>query len=322
MKRPIRIAITTGDTDGIGTEVVAKALYRLKPKKNIQLYLWRSPECSSSHLRMISKNFERKTYHSWHDALANPTENPAEIIEIVSKQSPALWVEQVAMAASFGHIDAIATAPLSKICIQKAGLKDIGHTDILKRVSKANNVYMGFVGDEFSVVLASGHIPIKKVDKTWNEENLKTAIELAKELRDVLPAKQNKKPISVLGLNPHAGEDGLIGDDQEVYLKVKKSLKNPKWLEGLVIPDVAFLPDRRKKSSIYICAYHDQGLIPFKSIHGREGGVHISLGLPFVRTSVDHGTAKDIFGKNKADYQSMKQAIEWAITLTKKRRSL
>ncbi|MCB0347411.1 MAG: 4-hydroxythreonine-4-phosphate dehydrogenase PdxA [Bdellovibrionales bacterium] len=306
--------------DGIGTEVIAKALYKLKPQKNIQFILWRSPDCPASHLRIIDKVFRRHTFTSWPDAMGYIPEYSKDLIEIVSNQSPALWVEQSAQAARFGHIDAIATAPLSKTSIKKAGLKDIGHTDILKRIAGVENAYMGFVGTHFSVVLATGHLPMQKVAKEWNAENLSEAISAAKELRDLLSKREQKKPIAILGLNPHAGEDGLFGNDLEVFKEATKKHKNTDF-SGPLVPDVAFQPDVRGKHAIYVCAYHDQGLIPFKMLHGRESGVHISLGLPFVRTSVDHGTAKDIFGKNKADYRSMFEALEWAISLAKKRKA-
>lgn len=320
MKQPIRIAITSGDIDGIGTEVIAKALYRLKPKNNVQFILWRSPDCPKSHLQMIDKNYRRFSFSSWPDAMGYIPQDGKDLIEIVSNQNPALWVEQSALAAKFGHIDAIATAPLSKKVIQKAGLADIGHTDILKRVAEVDDVYMGFIGAHFSVVLATGHLPIAKVTKAWSIEQLQGAILAAKELKELLKTKEQKKPIGILGLNPHAGESGLFGDDADVYKEAIKKFKDIDF-NGPLVPDVAFQPEQRLKHAIYICAYHDQGLIPFKMLHGRESGVHISLGLPFVRTSVDHGTAKDIFGKNKADYRSMLEALEWAINLAKKRRN-
>ncbi len=319
MKNPIRIAITSGDIDGIGTEVIAKALHKLRPQKNIQFILWRSPDCPSSHLRIIDKSFRRHSFTSWPEAMSYMPEHSKDLIEIISNLSPAVWVEQSAQAARFGHIDAIATAPLSKITIQKAGLKDIGHTDILRRVSGVGNVYMGFIGAHFSVVLATGHLPVQKIAKAWNAENLSGAVVAAKELRALFKKREQNKPIGILGLNPHAGESGLLGNDIEIVKEVIKKNKDM-HLSGPLVPDVAFQPDERGKHAIYISAYHDQGLIPFKMLHGRESGVHISLGLPFVRTSVDHGTAKDIFGKNKADYRSMLEALEWAINLAKKRR--
>jgi 4-hydroxythreonine-4-phosphate dehydrogenase len=321
MKKPIRIAITSGDIDGIGTEVIAKALYKLKPQKNIQFILWRSPDCPKSHLNLIDKYFRRFTFSSWPDAMGYLPKDGKDLIEIVSNQNPALWVEQSALAAKFGHIDAIATAPLSKKVILKAGLSDIGHTDILKRIAEVEDVYMGFIGAHFSVVLATGHLPIHKVTKAWSVEQLQGAIAAAKELRELLGSKEQKKAIGILGLNPHAGENGMLGDDAVIYKEAIKKFKNLEF-SGPLVPDVAFQPEQRSKHAIYVCAYHDQGLIPFKMLHGRESGVHISLGLPFVRTSVDHGTAKDIFGKNKADYHSMLEALEWAISLAKERRKL
>jgi 4-hydroxythreonine-4-phosphate dehydrogenase len=319
MKKPIRIAITSGDVDGIGTEVIAKALNKLKPQKNVQFILWRSPDCPRKHLNLIDKYYRRYSFTSWSDAMGYIPEDSRDLIEIVSNQNPALWVEQSALAAKFGHIDAIATAPLSKTVIQKAGLEDIGHTDILKRIAEVEDVYMGFIGAHFSVVLATGHLPIHKITKSWTPEQLHGAILAAKELRELLPAKEQKKPIGILGLNPHAGEKGLFGDDEDIY---KEAIRKHKDIDfgGPLVPDVAFQPEQRPKHAIYISAYHDQGLIPFKMLHGRESGVHISLGLPFVRTSVDHGTAKDIFGKNKADHHSMLEALEWAISLVRKRR--
>ena len=117
----------------------------------------------------------------------------------------------------------------------------------------------------------------------------------------------NKK-LAVLGLNPHAGEEGLLGTEEHLIKQDLEKWKNK--VEGPLVPDVAFLKKNRQKFFIYICLYHDQGLIPFKMIHERKS-FQSSLGLPFIRTSVSHGTAKDIFGKNKAEAESMKQALLW-----------
>lgn len=322
MKRPLRIVITTGDADGIGTEVAARALQKLKPQKDVQFILWRSPTCPKAHLNRIDSVFERTTVTSWPEALRNTPRSYKELIDINSHLSPAVWVETTATAANFGHIDALATGPLSKTEIVRAGLKDIGHTDILKRVSKTDAVFMGFLGKEFSVLLTTGHLPIRKVPAAWTEERLLAAVESAFQWKQVLPKTKSSKPIAVLALNPHAGEDGLIGaEEDEIFQKVRKKLEKRKIeIVGPLIPDVAFLKTNWKKFSIFVCAYHDQGLIPFKTIHGHESGVHISFGLPFVRTSVDHGTAKDIFGKNKADYHSMLEAIQWSIQLAQWKR--
>uniref|UniRef100_UPI0039E623D4 4-hydroxythreonine-4-phosphate dehydrogenase PdxA n=1 Tax=Bdellovibrio sp. TaxID=28201 RepID=UPI0039E623D4 len=199
------------------------------------------------------------------------------------------------------------------------GFKDLGHTDILKRLSKTQYVNMGFVGNKFNVVLATAHEPLSQIAKTLNLQVLQEALLNANELRKKLPATQKSKPIGILGLNPHAGERGLIGHEEtDLFPKILAFAHKRKIpVEGPLVPDAAFFPNNWKRFSLYLALYHDQGLIPFKMIHGQDSGVHISLGIPFVRTSVDHGTAKDIFGKNKANPQSMIDALRWAIKLAR-----
>lgn len=321
MRRPIRIAITTGDADGIGTEIAAKALAKLGPQPNVNFYLWRSPRCPAAHLRKIDREFKRITVSSWPEALKVQPDSNKELIDINSNLAPAIWVETAAQASDFGHLDGMATAPISKTSIQAAGFKDIGHTDILKRVSKTEDVFMAFIGDKFNVLLASGHLALEKAAGVVTSKLLEKAINSALELRELLPKKVSTKPIALLGLNPHAGETGLIGSEEsKVHIPLVKKLNEQKLpVEGPLVPDAAFLPDNWKTYSVFVANYHDQGLIPFKMIHGQETGVHISMGLPFIRTSVDHGTAKNIFGKDKADPSSMRLAIEWAVRLAKKK---
>ena len=163
---------------------------------------------------------------------------------------------------------------------------------------------------------------LKDVEKKLTETVLKNTFENAQLLVDQLPAKQRKKPMALVGLNPHAGEKGLIGKFESESLKpVLTQIKKKHSVEGPLVPDAAFFEDNWKKYSTYVCLYHDQGLIPFKMVHGQDSGVHLTLGLPFIRTSVDHGTAKNIFGKNKANPNSMIEAVDWAIKLAKRKRS-
>ena len=141
----------------------------------------------------------------------------------------------------------------------------------------------------------------------WSEDSLDSCIKLCLDVHPYL-VRADKK-IGVLGLNPHAGEEGLLGDED---IALKKRLN--KWeglVEGPLVPDVAFFKENWPRFFMYICMYHDQGLIPFKMIHHRKS-FQLSLGLPFMRVSVSHGTAKDIYGQNKADPESMKRALLWA----------
>jgi 4-hydroxythreonine-4-phosphate dehydrogenase len=319
MKRLIRVAITSGDTDGVGLEVVSKALSRLGKQAGVQFYLWRAPSCSKKDLRRIDRSFKRVTVASWPEALRAKVEGGREIVDIASNLSPAHWVEASAQAAKLGHIDGLATAPLSKTAIHEAGMTDIGHTDILKRVSKCKDLYMCFVGKNFSVVLATGHVSLEKVTEELDETSLMGAIKAAAALKKLQPSK-DKRSLALVGLNPHAGEGGLIGSQEStVFKKVLERLKTEKIeVAGPLVPDVAFTEANWKKYSVYVASYHDQGLIPFKMVHKRHG-VHITMGLPFVRTSVDHGTAKDIFGKNLADYHSMLEALKWSVNLCRSR---
>ncbi len=321
MKKPLRIALTTGDVDGIGTEVTAKALARVKPMADVSFYLWRSPRCPLKHLTQIDKYFKRRTVTSWPEALKVTPDSSREIIDINSNLPPPVWVETTAKAAHFGHLDAMVTAPLSKTAILAAGMQDIGHTDILRRVTKANDLFMGFIGEKFNVLLATGHLPVDQVAEKLTPMILEKAVGMADELRRLLDKKWAAKPLALLGLNPHSGEQGLIGhQEQEVHVPLLEKLsKGSMKIEGPLVPDAAFFEANWARYSVFIANYHDQGLIPFKMVHGQESGVHITMGLPFIRTSVDHGTAKNLFGLNKADASSMRLAIEWAIKLARQK---
>lgn len=308
-----KIALTTGDSDGIGLEVTIKSLLALGPQKGIQFLLWREDTTlASKEIRKLDKKFKRITVDNLAEALKIDGDY---LVDIASDLSPAHWVEETAKACLKNHLHAMATAPLSKTRIKEAGFKDLGHTDILKRISRTKKVHMGFIGDKFSVVLATGHVPISQVSKHLSFSTLTDAISHADYLRQQLPAAYKKKPIGVLGLNPHAGEQGMIGQEELLMFP-----ELPAWakeknipLEGPLVPDAAFFPQNWKKYSVYVALYHDQGLIPFKMTHGQDSGVHMTLGIPFIRTSVDHGTAKDIFGQNKANPHSMIDAVRWAI---------
>jgi 4-hydroxythreonine-4-phosphate dehydrogenase len=174
---------------------------------------------------------------------------------------------------------------------------------------------MGFVGKSFNVVLATGHIPVSHISQAVNEPALLGALNAAKQMQSLLPKSQGKRPIALLGLNPHSGDGGLIGKEEvELFPRVLEGAKSL-GIEvlGPLVPDAAFNEKNWRRFSTYVACYHDQGLIPFKTVHGFNSGVHLTLGLPIKRTSVDHGTAKDIFGKNIANPNSMIEAIRWAI---------
>lgn len=307
------IAITTGDADGIGAEVTAKALKHIGPQEHIQFFLWRSPSCDPSLLKLMDQKFFRKTCTRLDEALSLKSSNSAELIDICHSGSAAHWVVEASTACKAGQLSSLCTAPLSKITIQQAGFQALGHTDLFKQVCQTDDLFMAFLGSHLNVVLMTDHIPFRQISHHLTKERFMAAARACKRLGQLFPRSQ---PIGVLGLNPHAGEQGLLGSEEQ-----NLSL----WLEelgdsfsGPLVPDAAFLPDNRKKYALFLCLYHDQGLIPFKALHGHDQGVHLTLGLPFIRTSVDHGTAKDIFGQNMANPNSMINAITTCIKLSRK----
>lgn len=309
-KSPKRILITTGDTDGIGDEVTFKALNQLGPKANVQFFVF-TKQRSGPKRPFLKKPFKELKAHSLR-AARRLEFDPKTVVLIHTRQSPALWVQDAAKACLEGHFQAMVTAPLSKTTIIRSGLKDIGHTEILARVTNSQDLFMGFIGDQFNVLLATGHKPLKAAVKSFTPAQLKKALLAARVLRSCLPTARRRLPIALVGLNPHAGERGLIGREESWMAKFAV-----KDVHGPLVPDAAFLKKYWNTYSVYLCPYHDQGLIPFKLVHGFKGGVHLTLGLPFVRTSVDHGTAKELYGKNLAESGSMKDALVTAIRLIK-----
>jgi 4-hydroxy-L-threonine phosphate dehydrogenase PdxA len=291
--------ITTGDADGIGLEVTLKALKKIKPKKSEKfVFFSERPAKKSAKLSKHSYPIE----DSIHQALGNP----APIINFQSTESPVDWV-LTAGSLCQQHGYAMITGPLSKQLISQSGHSSVGHTGLLKSLTDSTEVFMYFIGKYFNVALLTGHCQINEVTEQINRSKIELLVQYLKQF--------NYKKIALLGLNPHAGDDGVISKfDSEVLKPIVSKL----GIAGPLVPDVAFMKPNWKKYDAYIACYHDQGLIPFKMIHGFESGVHISLGLPFVRTSVDHGTAKDIFGKNKAQYNSMLLAIKTAQRLSNK----
>lgn len=310
-----RIAITTGDVNGVGLEVSAKALGRLGPQKNTQFFLFRSMKSEVTQLKHIDKKFNRIVVQSLSEALSQKSNSSRDLFDIVHPQKAPHWVFEAATACHKNQLQGLVTAPLSKTLIQSCGFKAKGHTEILQAVSKTKELNMVFVGDQFCVILATGHIPLKKVSAALTEKVLSVAINRGLLLKRILPAKFKNKPVALLGLNPHAGESGVLGSEEALLFK--KVLKKLPQIKGPLSPDAAFLKQNWGLFSVYVCCYHDQGLIPFKLVHGTKSGYHLTFGLPYIRTSVDHGTAFDLFGKNKADCSSMKEAISACLQLTK-----
>lgn len=218
-------------------------------------------------------------------------------------------------AAVAGHIRAMATAPLHKESLHLAGIPHAGHTEILADLTHARRVCMMMASEEIVVSLATTHLSYRDVLKALTRERVLEVIGLTAEVlsRTGLAAPR----IGVCALNPHAGEHGLFGNEETTIIgpAIGQARTQGIQAEGPLVPDTAFLPEKRKRFDAYVVMYHDQGLIPFKTL-AFESGVNITLGLPIVRTSVDHGTAFDIAWQGRASATSLIQSILWALRLS------
>ena len=318
MKKHLKkIAITSGDKDGIGFEVVAKALAKVPAsvKKNKAVFfVFRhksQSELQPKLFKLLDKRWARKEFSSLDLAMGylDAELYPDNIlIDLVLTTSEALWVQQATLACKNKVLTSLVTGPLSKKLTRTLPSKPIGHTGIFRDVFPKKKMHMAFIGRDFNVLLATDHLPLSAVEAALVGGEFKSALAAGESLKALL---KDKRRVAVLGLNPHAGEQGLLGNFEKKLFK-----KLPTSFAGPIVPDAAFLKKNWNNYSVFVCLYHDQGLIPFKMHHGQDSGVHVTVGLPFVRTSVDHGTAVDIFNKNIANPNSMLEAIELNLRLT------
>ena len=213
--------------------------------------------------------------------------------------------------------DAIATAPISKSILQLAGYKYPGHTELLAEISNTPECRMMLIGLKLRVVLVTGHVGFIKVARGLSRDGICTTLELThRALRDSFGIERPR--IAVAALNPHGGEEGIFGDEEKNVIgpAVRQAQKNGIPAYGPFPADSLFHQAARGAYDAVVCMYHDQGLIPLK-LHHFFGGVALTLGPPFIRTSVDHGTAYDIAGTGRADERSMKEAILLAAKLAR-----
>jgi 4-hydroxythreonine-4-phosphate dehydrogenase len=213
--------------------------------------------------------------------------------------------------------DAIATAPISKSSLIAAGYNYPGHTELLAELSQTLECRMMLIGAKLRVVPVTGHIPFTQVARSLTRANIQTTLELTQRgLKNFFGIGQPR--IAVAALNPHGGEEGIFGDEEIKVIgpAVRQAQRKGIVASGPFPADSLFHHAARGDYDAVVCMYHDQGLIPLK-LHHFYGGVALTLGPPFIRTSVDHGTAYDIAGSGKADETSMKEAILLAARLAR-----
>lgn len=231
-------------------------------------------------------------------------------------KSAYLYLEDSINDAMDRKIRAIVTCPLNKEALRSGGYNYDGHTEILSALTKTKKYAMLLWSDKLKTIHVSTHVSLVKAIERVRKDRIIEVVMLA---NDILKKTGNRHPkIAIAGLNPHAGENGLFGDEEikEIIPAIEELRKNDIDVYGPIAPDVVFLKCYKGEYDLVVAMYHDQGHIPLK-LMDFDGGVNITCGLPIIRTSVDHGTAFDIAGKNIARPDSLIKAIEAADLISK-----
>ena len=325
-----QLGITTGDPAGIGPEISLRAAQDPSFLGICRMILFGGWEILRSRANDLGLPFKLERISI--DDLARREGLPDRcIVDIptgsvhvgvgsrISGESAGKNIVECASACSKGWIDAMVTAPINKKFFQEAGYQFPGHTEFLAHLSGASEIAMAFLTDRLKVVLTTIHIPLRVVAESLTSDQIyKTLCLLLTEFpRFGLPCRK----IAVAGLNPHAGESGIMGvEDIEIIApavdRVRKAFPESA-VDGPLPADTLFWRAWNGEFDVVLAMYHDQGLAPIKLI-GFGEAVNVTLGLPFIRTSVDHGTAFDIAGKGIARHDSMNSAIRWALRLFRK----
>jgi 4-phospho-D-threonate 3-dehydrogenase / 4-phospho-D-erythronate 3-dehydrogenase len=226
------------------------------------------------------------------------------------------YVERSIEAALAGQVAGVATAPLNKEALHAAGIRFPGHTEIFAEKTGAARACMFQYSDEVRASFVTVHCGYAEVPGLLTQERIVDVIELTAEAMRRIRGTNPK--LAVLGLNPHAGEHGLFGNGEEekiILPAIEAARARGLTVEGPLPPDTAFLPAKRRATDAFICMYHDQGHIPLKAL-AFDTAVNTTLGLPIIRTSVDHGTACDIAWQGKATGSSLFEAVRLAAQLS------
>ncbi len=323
------VAVTMGDPAGIGPEIVAKTF--ADPDFSTPAVVVGDLDLLQRAIGWIGVRLAVRPID--HPGEARPGPGAVEVIAATSLptdlavgridpragQAAYRYVEHATRLALEGAVAAVVTAPLHKEALKAAGIAQPGHTEILAELTGTKDYAMMLFNDEVRVVLATIHLPLSEVagriDEVLELKSIRLAADGARHLGIAAPR------VAVAGLNPHAGEGGLFGEEEARVIAPAIARARAEGIDasGPWPGDTVFMLARQGRFDIVVAQYHDQGLIPVKYL-GIDDGVNATLGLPFVRTSVDHGTAFDIAGTGTARHESLKVAIEKAALMARSRR--
>lgn len=308
------IAVTMGDPAGIGPEVAVRAAARLRRLARFVFVGDRAVFETAARRHRVADKIAIVEVSSLRAAERRPGKPSPQAAEAAYRA-----ILRAVELTQRGEADAIVTAPVSKQAIQSLGVEFPGHTEVIARLAGAE-VRMMMAGSTLRVVLVTTHIRLLDVPAAVTTEKVVRTVEIA--ARSLAQHFGLRRPrLALAGLNPHAGEGGAFGDEETRILApaVAEARRRGARLDGPHPPDTIFFRARAGEYDAVISLYHDQGLIPFKLLHFHDG-VNVTLGLPFPRTSPDHGTAYDIAGRGVADPSSMASAVRLAAAMAGRRR--
>ncbi|RLD63758.1 MAG: 4-hydroxythreonine-4-phosphate dehydrogenase PdxA [Bacteroidetes bacterium] len=330
-KHKIRVGISHGDINGVSYEIIIKALLDHRIFEFCTPIVYGSSKVAAYHRKALNiNNFSLNSISKPEDAnikranIINCVDDNIKVefgksTEAAGKSSYAA-LERATQDLKDSKIDVLLTAPINKNNIQSENFNFPGHTEYLKDKFEAEDVLMMLVSDVMRIGVVTGHVPISKVPEKITEGNILRSLRLMN--KSLIEDFRIRKPkIAVLGLNPHAGDNGVIGEEEnKIIIPTIAKARNENILAiGPYPADGFFGSNNFKEFDAILAMYHDQGLAPFKAI-SFDSGVNFTAGLPIVRTSPAHGTAYDIVGKNIASPSSFRQALFLACDIYKNRK--
>jgi len=321
---PPLIALTSGEPAGIGPDI---CIHLALETSNARLAFLGDPDLFEQRIRMLGTQTTLAVINSI-DAVDQHIPGRLQLVPVplmadvvpgqlnpANARSVLAMLELAAFACLDGTASAMVTAPVQKSTINAASIPFSGHTEFLADLTHTPRVVMLLASKSVRVALATTHLPLSQVPAAITQESLSSTLEIVdKDLRQRFGVAQPR--ILVLGLNPHAGEDGVLGTEEQTTIQpvIEKLRARGLDLRGPVAADTAFTANSLADCDVVVAMYHDQGLTALKARHFGEI-VNVTLGLPIIRTSVDHGTALALAGTGQAQHQSLHAALEQALTL-------
>lgn len=331
MSEKLKIGISIGDINGIGLEVIIKTFADIRMQNHCIPIIYGNTKLASYYRKTIG--LHDFSFNLIPDAQsANPKRpNIINCWEEEVKVSPGeenetggkyafLSLERATQDLLQGKIDALVTAPINKNSIQRDSFNFPGHTEYLQQMAEARDSLMFMISEDLKIGVVTGHIPVSQIATSLTKERIVSKLVLMNQsLKTDFWIEKPK--IAVLGLNPHAGDNGLIGSEEKEIIEPAIELAHEAgvFAFGPYPADGFFGGEKYSQFDGVLAMYHDQGLIPFKQIAFEEG-INYTAGLPFIRTSPDHGTAFDIAGKNQASETSFRKAVFSAIQIARSRK--